>query len=98
MVVIARLLTLIVNVCEVAEAPVESVTLIVKVNVPCADGVPEIVTEFVVLAQRDKPPGSAPDATVQVKGATPPDAVIVALYAPLVLAEGRDVVVTDGRG
>jgi hypothetical protein len=70
----------------------------VNVNVPCAVGVPEIVTEFVVLAERDRPPGRAPEAIAHVKDGTPPDAVTVALYAPLVLAEGRDVVVIDGRG
>ena len=47
----------------------ESVTLMVKVNVPCAVGVPEIGTEFVVLAPSDKPPGNVPDAMDQVNGA-----------------------------
>ena len=95
---IVRLLTLMVSDDEVEDAPVESVTLTVNVNVPCADGVPEIVTEFVALAARDNPPGSAPDAIDHAKGAIPPDAATVALYAPLVLAEGRDIVVIDGLG
>jgi len=60
-VLIARLLTLIDKAAD-AEALFESVTLIVKLNVPCVVGVPEIRTEFVVLAPRDKPAGRLPDA------------------------------------
>ena len=75
---IARLLTLIVSCCE-AEAPVESVTLMVKVNEPCAVGVPEIATELLELAEMESPPGRAPEAIDHVNGATPPDAPTVAL-------------------
>ena len=92
-VVIARLLTLIDKDAD-AEALFESVTLIVKLNVPCAVGVPEIRTEFVVLAPRDNPAGRLPDAIDHVNGATPPVASTVALYAALVLPEARVAVVT----
>ena len=91
--VIARLLTLIDKDAE-AEALFESVTLIVKLNVPCAVGVPEMSTEFVVLVPRDNPAGRLPDAMDHVNGATPPVASTVALYAALVLPEARAVVVT----
>src|SRR5579872_5829509 len=70
----------------------------VNVNVPCAVGVPEIVTELPVLAPRDSPPGRAPDETAQENGDTPPDAVTVALYALLMLPDGRDVVTMEGWG
>jgi hypothetical protein len=76
-VLIARLLTLIDKDAD-AEVPLESVTLIVKLNVPCAVGVPEIRTEFVVLAPRDNPVGRLPDAMDHVNGATPPVASTVA--------------------
>ena len=79
MVVIARLLTLIVNDCDVAEAPVESVTWIVKLKLPCASGVPLIVTEFVALAPRFNPAGKVPEDTDHEKGPTPPLAFTVAL-------------------
>jgi hypothetical protein len=92
-VVVARLLTLIDKDAD-AEALFESVTLIVKLNVPCAVGVPEIGTEFVVLAPRDNPAGRLPDAMDHVNGATPPVASTVELYAALVLPETRVVVVT----
>jgi hypothetical protein len=68
-----------VNDGEVAEAPAEPVTLIVKVEVPCASGVPVIVTEFPVLAPSVNPPGSAPEATDQVNGPEPPLAFTGAL-------------------
>ncbi len=74
----------------------ESTTLTVNVDVPCAVGVPEITTEFVVLEPSVSPLGSAPEATDHVNGAAPPDAATVALYALVMLAGGRDVVVTDG--
>ena len=84
--------------CDVAETPVESVTLMVKVNDPWEVGVPEMRTEFVVLAARDNPPGSAPEATDHANGGTPPDALTVPLYALLVLPERREVVVIVGGG
>jgi hypothetical protein len=92
-VLIARLLTLIDKDAE-AEALFESVTLIVKLNVPCAVGVPEMSTELVVLVPRDNPAGRLPDAIDHVNGAAPPVASTVALYAALVLPEARVVVVT----
>ena len=92
---IARLFTLMVKDGEVAEAPAASVTLIVKVDAPWVVGVPEIVTESVVLAPRDNPPGSAPDATDHMNGAAPPEASTAALYAAVILPEGSEVVATD---
>lgn len=83
---------------DVAGAPVESVALMLKVNDPREVGVPEIRTEFVVLAARDNPPGSAPEATDHVNGGTPPDALTVPLYGLLMLPEGREVVVIVGGG
>ena len=83
---------------EVAIAPVESVALMVKVNDPREECVPEIGTEFVVLGARDNPPGSAPEATDHVNGGTPPDALTVPLYGLLVAPEGREVVVIVGGG
>ena len=68
-----------VNDADVAEAPAESVTLIVKVNVPSASGVPLMVSEFAVLVPSDKPVGSAPEATDQVYGPEPPLAFNVAV-------------------
>jgi hypothetical protein len=65
---------------------------------PVVVGVPVIVTEFVVLALRDSPAGSVPLDTVHVKGGTPPDATTVALYTPLMVPEGSDVVVIAGGG
>jgi len=54
----------------------ESVTVTVKVNVPAADGVPEItpVDEFKV-----NPAGRLPVVTDQVYGVTPPVAANVAV-------------------
>jgi hypothetical protein len=77
--VIARLLTLIDRDGEAAEAPEESVTLRVKVNVPWAVGVPEIDTELDALAASDSPPGSVPDATDQLNVPEPPVASTVAV-------------------
>jgi hypothetical protein len=63
----------------VEKAPVESVTLIVKFEFTWAVGVPEIATEFVVLAPRFSPAVSDPADIDQVNGATPPVAVTVAV-------------------
>lgn len=92
-VVIARLVTVIDSDC-VAAAPVESVTFMVKVDVPTVVGVPEIVTELVVLEPNDSPAGSVPEETDQVKGELP-FAFTVALYELLRLAAGKDVVAID---
>lgn len=79
----------------VPEAPVESVILIVKFEFVCAPGVPDIVTEFVLLAPRDRPVVSDPEMD-HVKGATPPVALTVAVYGLPQLPAGRDVVVITG--
>ena len=63
----------------VPKAPVKSVIWIVKLKVPCAPGVPEMVTEFVVLALRERPVGNAPEEIDQEKGPTPPTEVTVLL-------------------
>ena len=68
--VIARLVTVIVSDC-VAEAPVESVTLTVNVEVPAAVGIPATVTELVVLDPSDSPAGSVPELIDHVKGEVP---------------------------
>ena len=82
-----------------AEAPVESVTLMTKgADVPTVVGVPTIATVFVLLAAKDKPAGRAPLATDQLKGATPPVAVTTPSYAPLILPDGRDIVTISGAG
>ena len=70
----------IVNAC-VAEAPFESFTMMVKVELTCAVGVPEIVTERVVLLPSESPAVSEPDAMDHIKGWTPPVAFTVAVYA-----------------
>jgi hypothetical protein len=98
-VTIARFPTLIVRDGDVAEAPVESVTLIVKgADRPGVVGVPTMATVFVVLAPRVNPAGRLPLATDQVNGGTPPVAVTTPLYAPLTLPEGSDVVMIAGAG
>lgn len=56
-------------------------------------GVPVMLTEFVVLAERASPAGKLPLATFHEKGPAPPVEVTAALYAPWVLPEGRVVVV-----
>ena len=60
-----------------AREPVEprlSVAVIVKLNVPAADGVPVIAP---LDAFSDSPVGNAPAVTANVYGAVPPDALIV---------------------
>ena len=54
----------------VAEPPEASAALTVKLKVPDAPGVPEIV-----LPERLNPPGKVPAEIVQVYGVTPPVAV-----------------------
>ncbi len=70
MVVIARLVTVIDSDCVAAE-PVESVTFMVNVEVPVLVGVPEMVTELVVLEPNDIPAGNVPEEIDQVKGPVP---------------------------
>jgi hypothetical protein len=50
-----------------------SLTVAVKLNVPVADGVPEIIP---VVAARVRPAGSAPDVIDQVYAGVPPVAVM----------------------
>jgi hypothetical protein len=64
----------------VAVAPFESVTMIVKLESTWAVGVPEIVTERVVLLPSESPAVSEPDPMDHIKGATPPVALTVAVY------------------
>ncbi len=57
--------------CAVALAPVASCTCAVKVDVPAAVGVPEMVP----LAASTRPAGSEPPVRLKVYGAVPPEAV-----------------------
>ena len=77
-VVIASELTTIVSCCE-EEAPVASVTVTVKVELPPAVALPVICTVFVVLLPRLSPAGSAPAVIDHERGGTPPVAVTEAL-------------------
>ena len=61
----------------------------VKLLVPDAVGVPEIVPE----PNSVSPEGRTPEANDQVYGLTPPVAASVALYATFCLAPGKDAVV-----
>jgi hypothetical protein len=63
---------------SVSGVPWESVTLTVKLDVPVAEGVPEIVP---VELPRDNPAGSEPLITDQLYGVMPPVAARVWLYA-----------------
>jgi hypothetical protein len=78
---------------KLAEAVVvgepESATLIVKLNDPDAVGVPEIVP----VAERDRPPGKAPELMLQVYGVVPPVAASVVEYAVPTCPAGTKVVV-----
>jgi hypothetical protein len=62
----------------VAVAPVESVILIVKFEFVWAVGVPEMLTERVVLEPKDKPGVRDPAEIDHENGAVPPDALTVA--------------------
>jgi hypothetical protein len=62
-----------------AVRPFESVTTMVRVAVPCAVGVPEIVSVLEVLDPRLSPSGDELAASVHVKGATPPASLTLAL-------------------
>ncbi len=65
-------------------------TRTVKLNVPTAVGVPDMVPS--VLSVR--PSGKAPDkgTRLQLKGNVPPVATRLWLYAPVIVASGRLVV------
>src|SRR5690242_20340319 len=54
--------------------PLASVTIIVKLKVPSADGLPEIKP---LLALSVRPLGNEPETTWKVNGATPPTALSV---------------------
>jgi hypothetical protein len=75
--VVWRALTTRVSVCVAVwfVGDVESVAWTVKVKLPAPDGVPEMTP----LGERVRPPGSAPDTSVQVMGVFPPTAWRVAL-------------------
>ena len=68
---------------------VESVTLAVNENEPEAVEVPEIVP----AAAKVKPPGKAPEATLQLYGVVPPLAASVVEYEVPACAAGTEVVV-----
>jgi hypothetical protein len=69
---------------------VESVTLAMKLNGPDAVGVPEIVP---VAADSVRPPGKAPELTLQLYGVVPPVAARVVEYATPACPEGTELVV-----
>ena len=77
-----------VAVCAVGA--VESVTFAVKLNVPAAVGVPEIVP---LAAASVRPAGNAPELMLQLYGVVPPLAAKVVVYAVPTCAEGTELVV-----
>ena len=62
---------------RLTELPAESTTWMVKSEVPTAVGVPKIVTELLVLEDKERPAGRLPFVRLQVK-------VPVAPIAPMV--------------
>ena len=74
----------------------ESVTLTVKLDVPVAVGVPEMVPALGLL--KLKPVGSDPALMLQVYGGVPPMACKVWLYTLSILPPASDVVVTLNGG
>ena len=79
-----------VAVCAVGT--VESVTLAVKVNVPGAVGVPEIVP---VAAANVRPAGNAPALKLQLYGVVPPLACNVVVYAVPTVPPGSEAAVVS---
>ena len=74
----------------VAAAPEESLTWTVKLKVPAVVGVPARIPPLA----RVRPPGSAPEDTVQAYPApVPPAAVSVTEYAALTVPPGKDIAV-----
>jgi hypothetical protein len=65
----------------VAESLAASVTWIVKLDAPSVVGVPEIVTELLVLEPSERPVGRLPVVRLHEKGPLPPLALITALRA-----------------
>ena len=61
-----------------ADIPVASTTLTVTVLLPGPVGVPEMVTELVVLDPSVRPAGKVPAERLHVKGLLPPLALMVA--------------------
>src|SRR5215472_3724260 len=92
---LAVLLTLI-DRLAVAVREAESVTLMVKLLLPVAVGLPEIAPELLLS---ERPAGSAPEMIDQVYGVDPPEAVTIALYAAFLCASGNEVVLmVSGAG
>lgn len=83
------MLRLLVAVCAAGE--VESVTFTVKLNVPDAVGVPEIVP---VEAVKLRPVARVPELMLQLYGVVPPEAASVALYAVPCVPFASELVVT----
>jgi hypothetical protein len=65
----------------------------VKVELPCAVGVPEMVTAFVVLVPSESPAGKLPEEIVHANREEVPFELTVAAYAVLRVAVGSEVVV-----
>jgi hypothetical protein len=63
------------NGCDEADEPAASVTPMVNVELPPVVGLPTMFTVSVVLAASESPAGKLPEATVQLKGGTPPVAI-----------------------
>lgn len=78
----------------VAVCPTPSVTRAVKLDVPGAVGVPEIVP----VEDRLNPGGNVPLATAHVYGVVPPVAAKLAEYAVPTVPPGSEVVVIDTAG
>lgn len=77
----------------VAVPPAASVACTVKLNVPDAEGMPEMV-----FPERDNPPGRAPALMLHVYGVTPPVAARLVEYEVPTVAPGREVVLTASAG
>src|SRR4030067_826349 len=92
-VVTLRLLYIIIDSAFVAVAPLASVALTVKFEVPAAVGVP-LISPVVLL--RLSPAGSAPTVTAHVIGALPPLPASVWLYARFTVPSESDTVVITG--
>src|SRR3990172_9620916 len=90
-VVTLRLLYIIIASAFVAVAPLSSVALTVKFEVPAAVGVP-LISPVALL--RLSPAGSAPTVTAHVTGDLPPLLASVWLYARFTVPSVRDMVVT----
>jgi hypothetical protein len=74
----------------VVAGELESVTPTVKLKVPAAVGVPDILP---VDAASEMPPGKAPEVILHVYGALPCDAMRVVEYATFTCPPGTEMVV-----